>query len=101
MRVVVLELVLLCFALPVVILELVVVAPGPTLPSLDAPGAGCGVCVCADAIAVVPNNAPATRPETASLHRIRNLLLLIDQPGLITSQTHSHSVLDPAFSPGR
>src|SRR5258708_37471092 len=42
-------------------------ASGLALPSLDAPGAGC--CVCADAIAVAPNNAAATRAEIASLER--------------------------------
>jgi hypothetical protein len=47
---------------------LVPVAPGPTLPSLDAPGAGC---VCADAIAVAPNNEATTRAEMASLDRMR------------------------------
>jgi hypothetical protein len=36
----------------------------PTLPSLDAPGAGC---ICADAIAVALNSEATTRAETASL----------------------------------
>jgi hypothetical protein len=49
---------------------LVPVAPGPTLPSLDAPGAGC---VCADAIAVAPNNEATTRAEMASLDRMKYL----------------------------
>jgi hypothetical protein len=49
-----------------------VVTPGPTLPSLDAPGAGC---VCADAIAVAPNREATARAEMASLDRMRNLLL--------------------------
>jgi hypothetical protein len=43
------------------------VAPGLTLPWLDAPGAGC---VCADAIAVAPNSVVATRAESASLDRM-------------------------------
>jgi hypothetical protein len=43
------------------------VAFGPTLPSLDAPGAGC---VCAGAIAVVPNSTATTRAETAGLDRM-------------------------------
>jgi hypothetical protein len=47
------------------------VAPGPTLPSLEAPGAGW---VCADAIAVAPNREATTRAEMASLDRIRILL---------------------------
>ena len=51
---------------------LVLLAPGPTLPSLDAPGAGC---VCADATAVAPNNEATTRAEIASLARMGNLLL--------------------------
>src|ERR1700682_5420607 len=57
--------ILLCFILPDFIL--VSVAPGPTLPSLDAPGAGC---VCADAIVVVPKSAATTRAEIASLDRM-------------------------------
>src|SRR4051794_31631307 len=43
------------------------VAPGPTLPCVDAPGAGW---VCADATAVAPNSAATTRAESASLDRI-------------------------------
>jgi hypothetical protein len=62
------DFILLDFILPDFIL--VPVAPGPTLPSLDAPGAGC---VCADAIAVAPNNEATTRAEMASLDRMRNL----------------------------
>jgi hypothetical protein len=46
---------------------LVLLAPGPTLPSLDAPGAGW---VCADAIAVAPNIEAMTRAESASLDRM-------------------------------
>jgi hypothetical protein len=63
--------VLLVFILPDCILGLV--TPGPTLPSLDAPGAGC-VC-CADAIAVAPKREATTRAEMASFDRMRNLLL--------------------------
>jgi hypothetical protein len=63
------DFILLDFILPDFIL--VSVAPGPTLPSLDAPGAGC---VCADAIAVVPNSEATTRAEIASLDRMRCLL---------------------------
>src|ERR1700738_2433054 len=63
--VVVPDFILLCFILP----DFIVVsgAPGPTLPSLDAPGAGC---VCADAIVVVPKSAATTRAEIASLDRM-------------------------------
>jgi hypothetical protein len=63
---VVLDFILLDFILPDFIL--VSVAPGPTLPSLDAPGAGC---ICADAIAVAPNSEATTRAEIASLDRMR------------------------------
>src|SRR5712664_2533566 len=59
------DFILLCFILPDFIL--VSVAPGPTLPSLDAPGAGC---VCADAIVVAPNSAATTRAGIASLDRM-------------------------------
>jgi hypothetical protein len=65
-----LDFILVVFILPDCILGLV--APGPTLPSLDAPGAGC---VCADTIAVAPNREATTRAEMASLDRMRNLLL--------------------------
>jgi hypothetical protein len=44
------------------------VAPGPTLPWVDAPGAG-WFC-CAEAIAVAPNSEAMTRAETASLVRM-------------------------------
>lgn len=54
------------------------VAPGPTLPSLEAPGAGC---IWADAIAVAPNNETTTRAEMASLDRMRYLLLWIVMRG--------------------
>src|SRR4030081_3492087 len=43
------------------------VASGPAVPSLDAPGAGC---VCADAIADAPSSAATTRAEIASLDRM-------------------------------
>jgi hypothetical protein len=68
--VVVPDFILLDFILPDFILELV--APGPTLPSLDAPGAGC---VCADAIAVAPKSEATTTAEIASFDRMRHLLL--------------------------
>ena len=71
--------ILLCFILPDFIL--VSVAPGPTLPSLDAPGAGC---VCADAIAVAPNNEATTRAEMASLDRMKYLRFSINDTGLKT-----------------
>src|ERR1700704_4496990 len=64
--VVVPDFILLDFILPDFIL--VSLAPGPTLPSLDAPGAGC---VCADAIAVAPNSEATTRAEIASLARMK------------------------------
>jgi len=63
--VVVPDFILLCSVLPDFIL--LPVAPGPTLPSLDAPGAGC---ICADAIVVAPNSAATTRVEIASLDRM-------------------------------
>jgi hypothetical protein len=43
------------------------VAPGPTLPSLDVPGAGW---IWADATTVVPNSEATTRVEIASLDRM-------------------------------
>jgi hypothetical protein len=81
--VVVPDFILLCFTLPDFILEWVVVAPGPTLPSLDAPGAGW---VCADAIAVAPNNEATARAEIASLDRMRNLLLWMKGTGVRTCE---------------
>lgn len=59
---------------PVVVPDFILdlVAPGPTLPSLDAPGAGC---ICAEAIVVAPNSEATTRAEIASLDRMKNLLL--------------------------
>jgi hypothetical protein len=69
--VVVPDFILLVFVLPDFILEWVV-ASGPTLPSLDAPGAGC---ICAEAIVVAPSIEATTRAEIASLDRMRNLLL--------------------------
>jgi hypothetical protein len=48
---------------------LVPVASGPTLPSLEAPGAGC--VVCDEAIMVVPNSEATTRAEMASLDRMK------------------------------
>jgi hypothetical protein len=77
--VVVPDFILLDFTFPDFILE--PVAPGPTLPSLDAPGAGC---VCADAIAVAPNSEATARAEIASLARLRDLLLWIDDAGVKT-----------------
>jgi hypothetical protein len=68
--VVVLDFILLDFATLAGFI-LVPAAPGPTLPSLDAPGAGW---VCADAMAVAPNSEAATRAESASLDRMRDLL---------------------------
>jgi hypothetical protein len=56
------------FTLPDFILVLVPVEPGPTLPSLEAPGAGC---ICADAIVVAPINDAATKAESASLDRMK------------------------------
>src|SRR5260370_362290 len=54
---------------------------GPTLPSLEAPGAGC---ICADAIAVAPNNEATTRAEIASLDRMGILLLWVSDAGVQT-----------------
>jgi hypothetical protein len=50
----------------------VLVAPGPTLPSLDAPGAGC---VCAGATDVIPTSEATARAESASLDSMGKLLL--------------------------
>jgi hypothetical protein len=82
MPVVVPDFALLVFILSDFILEWVVgVAPGPTLPSLDAPGAGC---ICAEAIAVAPSIEATTRAEIASLDRMENLLLWMDDAGVKT-----------------
>jgi hypothetical protein len=63
------------FALLVFVLsDFILGVPGSALPSLDVPFVGC---VCADAIAVAPNNEATTRAEIASLERMRNLLLWI------------------------
>jgi hypothetical protein len=66
-----LDFILSDFVLPDFMLD----APGPALPSFDAPGVV--GCVCADAIAVAPNNEAIMRAEIASLDRMRNLLLWI------------------------
>jgi hypothetical protein len=54
-----------------------ILEPVPALPWPEAPGAGCIGSVCADAIAVAPNNEAATRAEIANLDRMRNLPLLV------------------------
>src|ERR1700733_7160655 len=51
--------------MPGLVLELL--APGPALPWLDAPGAGC---ICANAFAIAPNSAVTTRAVIASLDRM-------------------------------
>jgi hypothetical protein len=56
------------------LLDFILEVAGPALSSLDAPAGGC---VCADAIAVAPNNEATTRAEIASLDRMKNLLLWI------------------------
>jgi len=66
---------LLDFILSDFVLPDFMLAPAPALPSLDAPGVV--GCVCADAIAVAPNNEAIMRAEIASLDRMRNLLLWI------------------------
>jgi hypothetical protein len=71
MPVVVLDFILLVFVLPAFILEWMVVASGPTLSSLDAPGAGC---VCAKTVVVAPSIEATTGAEMASFERMRNLL---------------------------
>lgn len=63
------------FILPDFMLE----APGPVLPSLDAPAVGC---VCADAIAVAPNNEAITRVAITNLDRMISLLLWICDAGI-------------------
>jgi hypothetical protein len=73
---------------------LVSVAPGPTLPSLDAPAAGC---VCADAIAVAPNSEATTRAEIASLDRMRCLLHWISDARVRTCDAGLGSSGMPVF----
>src|SRR3954469_4539474 len=46
------------------------VAPGPTLPSLEAPGAGC---ICADATSEEPTSDAMATATTANLDRMRIL----------------------------
>jgi hypothetical protein len=80
MPVVVPDFALLVFILSDFILpDFMLGAPGPALPSLDAPAAGC---VCADAIAVAPNNDAIMRAEIASLDRMNNLLLWMCDAGV-------------------
>lgn len=91
------DFVLLVFVLVDFIFEWVVpVAPGPTLPSLDAPGAGC---ICADAIAVAPNTKAATSAEIASLDRMRILLLWMRDAGIETCRAYLGSRRGPVFRP--
>jgi hypothetical protein len=98
MPVVVPDFALLVFILSDFILEWVVgVAPGPTLPSLDAPGAGC---ICAEAIAVAPSIEATTRAEIASLDRMENLLLWMDDAGVKTSNWDLGSGPTAGFSDG-
>ena len=59
----------------------VLVAPGPTLPSLDAPGAGW---VCAGATDVIPTSEATTRAESASLDSMGKLLLNVGDAGFRT-----------------
>src|SRR6202012_5245568 len=61
-----------------VLVDFILEASGPTLPSLDAPVV---YCVCADAIAGAPNNEAITRAESASLDRMRKLLLWVCDAG--------------------
>jgi hypothetical protein len=96
--VVVPDFILLVFILPDFILEWVVgVAPGPTLPSLDAPEVGC---VCAEAIVVAPSIEATTRAEIASLDRIGNLLLFMNGAGVRTSNRDLGSGPNAGFSRG-
>jgi len=76
---------------PAFILEWVLewVAPGPTLPSLDAPGAGC---VCADALAVAPSREASAIAEIASLVRIREHSLDSYDAGIKTRIIQSRSL---------
>jgi hypothetical protein len=94
--VVVPDFILLVLVLPDFILDCGV-APGPTLPSLDAPGAGC---VCAEAIAVAPSIEATTRAEIASLDRMRNLLLWINDAGVRTCNRDFGSGPNAGFSHG-
>jgi hypothetical protein len=57
-----------------ILLDFILEVAGPALSSLDAPAGGC---VCADAIAVAPNNEATTTAGIASLDRMKNLLLWI------------------------
>ena len=68
-----------------------VAEPVPTLPSPDAAGAGFAGSVCADAMAVAPNNAAATTAEIASLDRHRILLITIGDAGIRTCDPDSGS----------
>ncbi len=73
MPVVVPDFALLVFILSgFVLLDFILEVAGPALSSFDAPAGGC---VCADAIAVTPNNEATMRAEIASLDRMKNLLL--------------------------
>jgi hypothetical protein len=56
------------------------ILPDFMLPSLDAPGVV--GCVCADAIAVAPNNEAITRPAITNLDRMISLLLWMCDAGL-------------------
>ena len=73
------DFILLVFILP----DFILVVSGPTLPSFDAPGAGCAGSVWADAIAVVPRNEVMTR-AIASFDRMTILLLWIGDAGVKT-----------------
>jgi hypothetical protein len=74
----------------------------------DAAGAGCAGSVCADAIAVAPNNEATARAEIASLERMEFLLIRISDAGVKTREPNegslarertqksaSHLIIDP------
>jgi hypothetical protein len=58
----------------------------------DAAGAGCAGSVCADAIAVAPNNEATTRAEIANLERMEFLLIRISDAGVKTGEPNMGSL---------
>jgi hypothetical protein len=58
----------------------------------DAAGAGCAGSVCADAIAVAPNNEATARAEIASLERMEFLLIRISDAGVKTGEPNEGSL---------
>jgi hypothetical protein len=65
----------------------------------DAAGAGCAGSVCADAIAVAPNNEATTRAEIASLERMEFLLIRISDAGGKTGEPNECSLSESRIFP--